>query len=57
MTCNGMDVAMRDVVAEVTAKPVLLAQSLLARVVAELLPSRQPAMAGAGRVLSLGGTS
>jgi protein AroM len=40
MTCIGMDVAMRDVVAEVTGKPTMLAQVLLARVVAELLPQR-----------------
>lgn len=40
MTCIGMDVAMRDVVAEVTGKPTMLAQALLARVVAELLPQR-----------------
>lgn len=46
MTCIGMDAAMRDVVAEVTGKPVVLAQALLARFVAELLPSRQPARVG-----------
>jgi len=46
MTCIGMDAAMRDVVAEVTGKPVVLAQALLARFVAELLPSRQPAWVG-----------
>jgi protein AroM len=40
MTCIGMDVAMRDVVAEITGKPTMLAQALLARVVAELLPQR-----------------
>jgi protein AroM len=45
MTCIGMDVEMRDVVAEVTERPVILAQALLARVVSELLPSRQPALA------------
>jgi protein AroM len=44
MTCIGMDTAMRDVVAEVTDKPVVLAQAILARVVAELVPSRQPAL-------------
>jgi len=44
MTCIGMDGAMRDVVAEVTGKPVVLAHALLARIVAELLPSRQPAL-------------
>ncbi|CAN5663666.1 AroM family protein [soil metagenome] len=40
MTCVGMDEAMRDVVAETTGVPVILAQSLLARVVGELLPAR-----------------
>jgi protein AroM len=40
MTCIGMDVAMRDTVAEITGKPTMLAQALLARVVAELLPQR-----------------
>jgi protein AroM len=45
MTCIGMDVAMRDAVAEVTGKPVVLAQAILARVVAELLPVPQPALA------------
>jgi protein AroM len=44
MTCIGMDGAMRDVVAEVTGKPVVLAQALLARVVGELIESRQPAL-------------
>lgn len=37
MTCVGMDEAMRAVVAEVTERPVLLARSLLARVIDELL--------------------
>ena len=46
MTCIGMDPAMRDVVADVTGKPVILAQALLARVVAELLASRQPTLVG-----------
>ena len=46
MTCIGMDTAMRDVVAEVSGKPVILAQALLARVVAELVPSRQAALVG-----------
>jgi hypothetical protein len=46
MTCIGMDTAMRDVVAAVTGKPVVLAQAILARIVAELLPSRQPALVG-----------
>jgi protein AroM len=38
MTCIGMDAAMRDVVAAVVDRPVILAQAILARVVAELLP-------------------
>ena len=46
MTCIGMDIAMRDAVAEVTGKPVVLAQAILGRIVAELLPVRQPAFAG-----------
>lgn len=46
MTCIGMDTAMRDVVAEVTGKPVVLAQAILARIVSELLPSRAPALVG-----------
>jgi len=37
MTCIGMDAAMRDVVADVTSAPVILAHALLARVVTELL--------------------
>ena len=37
---------MRDAVAEVTGKMVILAQALLARAVAELLPSRRPALVG-----------
>ncbi len=44
MTCIGMDGAMRDVVAEVTGKPVVLAQALLARIVSELIESRQAAL-------------
>lgn len=44
MTCIGMDAAMRDVVAEVTGKPVVLAHALLARVVSELVESRLPAL-------------
>lgn len=45
MTCIGMDSAMRDAVADVVNRPVVLAQSVLARIVAELLPqsSRVPA--------------
>jgi protein AroM len=37
MTCIGMDAPMRDVVAEVTGVPVVLAHALLARIVTELL--------------------
>lgn len=44
MTCVGMDEAMREVVCEVTGKPVILARSILARVIDELL--------AAGRVLA-----
>jgi protein AroM len=40
MTCVGMDEAMRTTVADVTGVPVILAQSLLARLVGELLPAR-----------------
>lgn len=43
MTCIGMDEPMREVVAEVTGKPVVLARSLLGRIVAELVAVRQPA--------------
>jgi protein AroM len=45
MTCVGMDSAMRDEVASVTGKPVILAQSILARVVSELLPQESPVAA------------
>ena len=38
MTCIGMDRAMRDAVSEIVDAPVVLAQSILARVVAELIP-------------------
>jgi protein AroM len=45
MTCIGMDPAMRNLVAEVTGRPVILAHALLARIVSELLASsRQPAL-------------
>jgi protein AroM len=44
MTCIGMDEPMRSVVAEVTGKPVLLARSLLGRVIAELVAAGQPAL-------------
>ena len=37
MTCVGMDAPMRDVVAEVTGVPVVLAHALLARIVTELV--------------------
>jgi protein AroM len=40
MTCVGMDEPMRAVVAETTRRPVILARSLLARVVDALLPPR-----------------
>lgn len=40
MTCVGMDEEMRRIVAEVAGVPVILAQSLLARIVGELLPVR-----------------
>jgi len=43
MTCIGMDEPMRKVVAEVTGKPVVLARTLLGRIVAELVSVRQPA--------------
>lgn len=45
MTCIGMDEPMRDVVADVTGKPVILARSILARVAGELVPARQPVLA------------
>jgi protein AroM len=44
MTCIGMDEPMREIVAEVTGKPVILARSLLGRVAAELVAARQPAL-------------
>jgi len=47
MTCVGMDRAMRDEVAVVTGKPVILAQSVLARIISELLPQETPALARA----------
>lgn len=44
MTCVGMDEAMREVVSEITGKPVILARSILARVIDELLATgRVPA--------------
>jgi protein AroM len=44
MTCIGMDEPLREVVAEVTGKPVILARSLLGRVAGELVAARQPAL-------------
>jgi protein AroM len=44
MTCIGMDIAMRDVVAEITGKPIILARSILGRVIGELVTSPQPAL-------------
>jgi len=41
MTCVGMDEPMRAVVGEVTGKPVVLARSILARVIDEFLVSRR----------------
>jgi protein AroM len=46
MTCVGMDEAMREVVTEVTGRPAILARSILARVLDELLvEGRVPAAA------------
>ena len=44
MTCIGMDEPMREIVAEITGKPVVLARSILGRVIAELSMARQPAL-------------
>ena len=44
MTCIGMDEPMREVVAEVTGVPVILARSLIGRILAELVGVRQPAL-------------
>lgn len=44
MTCIGMDEEMRAVVAEVTGKPIILARSILGRVIGELVASPQPAV-------------
>ncbi|HET9014887.1 MAG TPA: AroM family protein [Thermomicrobiaceae bacterium] len=44
MTCIGMDPPMRQIVAGITGKPVILAHALLARIVTELVASRQPAL-------------
>lgn len=40
MTCIGMDSTMRDVVVEITGKPVILAHALLARITAEIIPQQ-----------------
>lgn len=42
MTCIGMDSSMREVVAEVTGKPTILAHAILARITTELLEARSP---------------
>ena len=44
MTCIGMDEPMREIVADVTGKPVILARSIIGRVTAELVGTRQPAL-------------
>lgn len=44
MTCIGMDEAMREVVAGVTGKPIVLARSILGRVITELAAVGQPAL-------------
>jgi protein AroM len=44
MTCIGMDSAMRDVVADVTGKPIILAHALLARITTELLGTKNPVL-------------
>ena len=46
MTCIGMDEPMREVVARITGKPVLLARSVLGRVIGELVASPRPALVG-----------
>jgi protein AroM len=45
MTCIGMDEPMREIVADITGKPVILARSILARIAGELIPARQPVLA------------
>jgi hypothetical protein len=45
MTCIGMDGAMRDAVAEIVDRPVVLAQSMLGRIVAELVPQSSNVLA------------
>lgn len=44
MTCIGMDEEMREIVSEVTGKPIILARSILARIVTELVAVKQPAL-------------
>lgn len=44
MTCIGMDEPMREIVGGITGKPVVLARSILGRVIAELAMTRQPAL-------------
>lgn len=41
MTCVGMDEAMRSIVREVTGKPVILARTILARVIDEFLATER----------------
>jgi len=40
MTCVGMDTPMRAVVEEVVGKPIILARTILSRIVDELIPNR-----------------
>jgi len=44
MTCIGMDEAMREVVGAVTGKPIILARSILGRIITELVTIKQPAL-------------
>ncbi len=44
MTCIGMDEPMRDIVTSVTGKPVILARSVLGRIIGELVVSPRPAL-------------
>ncbi len=50
MTCVGMDRPMKDVVAETTGVPVILAHALLARIVTELLGDEAMVPGGAGLI-------
>ncbi len=45
MTCVGMDEAMRTIVREVTGKPVILARTILARIIDEFLAVERVAVA------------